>query len=122
MIRSKYCEFNQKLVCKHCGFETKISNLMRICRPSFRNSSNKKLKQNPMYSTEIFVRLPKIMLGDLIEKILTFIGITKERIYKLTRQQCNCPARQQWLNSWWLNKTIRLEMKINLLLKKLSLK
>lgn len=44
-----------------------------------------------------------IMVGDLVEKALTTIGITHERVEKLTRTQgkpggCGCQQRKRWLN------------------------
>lgn len=51
--------------------------------------------------------LPKpwqpIMVGDLVEKALTTIGITKPLVEKLTRTEgkpggCGCAARQRWMN------------------------
>jgi hypothetical protein len=44
-----------------------------------------------------------IPIGDLVEKGLTALGITKERVEKLTRTEgkpggCGCPGRQKWLN------------------------
>lgn len=44
-----------------------------------------------------------IMVGDLVEKALTSIGITKPLVEKLTRTEtkpggCGCAGRQKWLN------------------------
>lgn len=44
-----------------------------------------------------------IQIGDLVERGLTAIGITKERVEKLTRTEgkpggCGCAGRQKWLN------------------------
>ena len=44
-----------------------------------------------------------IPIGDLEERGLTAIGITKERVEKLTRTEgkpggCGCPGRKKWLN------------------------
>jgi len=44
-----------------------------------------------------------VPIGDLVERGLTAIGITKERVERLTRTEgkpggCGCPARQRWLN------------------------
>lgn len=43
------------------------------------------------------------MVGDVVERWLTRIGITKERVERLTRTAgkpggCGCPARKKWLN------------------------
>ena len=44
-----------------------------------------------------------IMVGDLVEKALTTIGITRERVEQLTRTEgkpgeCGCAGRKKWLN------------------------
>lgn len=44
-----------------------------------------------------------IMVGDLVEKALTKIGITKPLVEKLTRTEgkpggCGCAGRQKWMN------------------------
>ena len=44
-----------------------------------------------------------IMVGDLVEKALTTIGITQERVERLTRTEgkpggCGCDGRKKWLN------------------------
>lgn len=42
-------------------------------------------------------------VGDLVEKWLTRVGITKERVERWTRtagtpEGCGCEARKRWLN------------------------
>lgn len=44
-----------------------------------------------------------VQIGDLVERGLTAIGITKERVEALTRTAgkpggCGCAGRQKWLN------------------------
>lgn len=44
-----------------------------------------------------------IMVGDLLEQALTAVGITRERVERLTRTSgkpggCGCAARKKWLN------------------------
>lgn len=44
-----------------------------------------------------------VMVGDLVEKALTSVGITKERVERLTRTEgkpggCGCDGRKKWLN------------------------
>lgn len=44
-----------------------------------------------------------VMVGDLVEKALTSVGITKPLVEKLTRTEgkpggCGCASRQRWLN------------------------
>jgi hypothetical protein len=37
-------------------------------------------------------------VGDWIEAAARLVGITSERIERLTRRPCGCKARQRWLN------------------------
>ena len=37
-------------------------------------------------------------LGDYVEKALTAVGITKERVEKITGKPCGCGKRQEALN------------------------
>jgi len=37
-------------------------------------------------------------LGDLVEKMLTAVGITKQRVAKITGKPCGCQKRQEALN------------------------
>ena len=44
------------------------------------------------------------MVGDLVEKALTAVGITKPLVEKLTRTEgkpggCGCAGRQKWMNA-----------------------
>jgi hypothetical protein len=53
------------------------------------------------------------MIGDIVEKALTAIGITQERVERLTRTQgkpggCGCQQRKRWLNEVG----IRLQIKV----------
>lgn len=49
-------------------------------------------------------------VGDAVERMLTRIGITKERVQAWTRtKDCGCKARQQWLNQWGYRKQEQLE-------------
>lgn len=50
-----------------------------------------------------------VALGDAVERMLTRLGITKERVQAWTRKPCNCPARQRWLNQWGYEKQAQLE-------------
>lgn len=82
----KYCDFNNaELQCPVCGYRAKRLPTYRECRPL----SVKEWKP--------------IMIGDLVEKALTAVGITQERVEKLTRTagqpgDCGCAGRKKWLN------------------------
>lgn len=44
-----------------------------------------------------------IAVGDAVERMLTSVGITKERVERLTRtagtpRGCGCDGRKKWLN------------------------
>lgn len=39
-------------------------------------------------------------LGDMVAKGLSSIGITPERVSKITKRPCNCKKRQQALNEF----------------------
>lgn len=59
-------------------------------------------------------RLPRIAVGDLVEKMLTSVGITKERVQEWTRtKDCGCKARQRWLNQWGYQKQEQVERLLN---------
>jgi hypothetical protein len=80
------CNFkNLELTCLVCGYKAKRLPTFRECRT----------KAAPQWRP-----LP---IGDLVQKGLTAIGITKERVEALTRTEgkpggCGCAKRQKWLN------------------------
>lgn len=56
------------------------------------------------------ITLPRVALGDLVERMLTAVGITQERVQAWTRtKDCGCKARQRWLNQWGYRKQEHLE-------------
>jgi hypothetical protein len=83
-----HCDFNNPAqTCPACGYKAKRLPTYRECRP---------VPEKPWRP---------IPVGDVVEKALTSIGITKERVEKLTRTAgkpggCGCAARQKWLNDW----------------------
>jgi len=55
-------------------------------------------------------RLPRVALGDAVERMLTSVGISKERVQWLTRtKDCGCKARQKWLNQWGYKQHAQVE-------------
>jgi len=59
-------------------------------------------------------RLPRVAVGDLVETILTSVGITKERVQQWTRtKDCGCKKRQQWLNQWGYQQQDKVERLLN---------
>lgn len=80
------CDFNNpSLTCPTCGYVAKRLPTYRECRPT----------PQPEWHP--------IMVGDLVERGLTALGITQERVERLTRTQgkpggCGCQQRKKWLN------------------------
>lgn len=59
-------------------------------------------------------KLPRIAVGDLVETMLTSVGITKKRVQQWTRtNDCGCKKRQQWLNQWGFEKQEQVERLLN---------
>lgn len=85
------CDLNNpRRTCPVCGYIAKRLPTYRQCRP-----------------VPVPVEQPwrPIMVGDLVEKALTSIGITKDRVERLTRTAgkpggCGCAQRQKWLNDY----------------------
>jgi hypothetical protein len=80
------CDFDaQTKACGACGYVARRLPTYRECRPVPEKAWR------------------PIPIGDLVEKGLTAIGITKERVEALTRTEgkpggCGCAGRQKWLN------------------------
>jgi hypothetical protein len=59
-------------------------------------------------------RLPRVAVGDLVERMLTGIGISKERVQQWLRvKDCGCAKRQKWLNQWGYKQQDRIERLLN---------
>jgi hypothetical protein len=59
-------------------------------------------------------RLPRVAVGDTVERMLTSVGITKALVQRLTRtKDCGCKARQRWLNQWGFRQQDRMERLLN---------
>jgi hypothetical protein len=68
------------------------------------------------YSTSVAAvrRLPRIAVGDLVETMLTRIGISKDRVTQWLRvQDCGCAKRQKLLNQWGYRQQDRIERLLN---------
>lgn len=58
----------------------------------------------------VATRRRRVALGDAVERMLTTVGITQDRVQAWTRtKDCGCKARQQWLNQWGYRKQEQLE-------------
>jgi hypothetical protein len=54
--------------------------------------------------------LPRIAVGDLVERMLSGLGISKERVQQWLRvKDCGCAKRQKWLNQWGYKQQDRIE-------------
>jgi len=59
-------------------------------------------------------RLPRVAVGDLVERMLTGIGISKARVQQWLRvKDCGCAKRQKWLNQWGYEKQDQIERLLN---------
>jgi hypothetical protein len=60
------------------------------------------------------IRLPRVAVGDLVERMLTGIGISKARVQQWLRvKDCGCAKRQRWLNQWGYKQQDRIERLLN---------
>jgi len=81
-----FCDFdNATRTCPKCGYYAKRLPTFRECRPVPEK-----------------VWRP-IAVGDAVERFLTSVGITKDRVERLTRTAgtpggCGCEGRKKWLN------------------------
>ena len=56
------------------------------------------------------IRLPRVAIGDAVERVLTAVGVTKERVQQWTgSKDCGCKRRKGWLNKWGYEKQAQLE-------------
>lgn len=95
-----FCDFNNPaLTCAVCGYKARRLPTYRECRPV------RKKAWRP------------VAVGDLVERWLTRIGVTKDRVERWTRTAgkpggCGCAARQKWLNEagnkaqWWCRRKL----------------
>lgn len=60
------------------------------------------------------ISLPRVAVGDAVEKMLTSVGITKERVQEwLQTKDCGCKKRKGWLNQWGYEKQEQIERILN---------
>ena len=60
------------------------------------------------------VAIPRVAVGDAVERMLSAVGITKELVQEWTRtKDCGCTKRQQWLNQWGYAQQDKLERVLN---------
>lgn len=76
---------NPAMTCPACGYQARTLPTYRQCRP---------------VPGDAWRPVP---IGDLVERGLTAIGVTKDRVERWTRTAgkpggCGCEARRKWLN------------------------
>lgn len=81
------CDFSHGRTCPVCGYVARRLPTYRECRPV------------PVVPWQPY------RVGDAVERWLTAIGITRERVETWTRTAgkpggCGCDARKRWLNEW----------------------
>lgn len=54
----------------------------------------------------------RFALGDAVERTLSAVGITPERVSRVTGKPCGCKARKRRLNEWGYRQQERLERAI----------
>jgi 2-keto-3-deoxy-6-phosphogluconate aldolase len=55
-----------------------------------------------------------VALGDAVERMLTSVGISKERVQQWLRvKDCGCARRAKWLNKWGYEQQDRIERVLN---------
>lgn len=80
------CDFDPAtLRCRECGYQATRLPTFRKCVPP------------PLPQWQ------PLMVGDIVERALTSIGITKSLVERLTRTEgkpggCGCGKRKQWMN------------------------
>lgn len=75
------CDFDAATrICHRCGYQATSLPTFRECGPP---------PEQPWRP---------VMIGDLVERGLSAVGITKERVERTTGKPCGCKGRQQRLN------------------------
>jgi hypothetical protein len=107
------CEWGDDANCLHCGESNGgAAKLFRYCEALCPGVYESFQEQPPQ--EEPLVVLPMVAFGGLVEKMLTGIGITKDRVQQWTRtKDCGCAARQRWLDQWGYAQQERLERLLN---------
>jgi len=60
------------------------------------------------------ISLPRVAVGGAVEKLLTAVGVTKERVQQWTQlSDCGCAARQRWLDQWGYAQQEKIERILN---------
>jgi len=105
----RQCDFsNESLTCPACGYVAQRRNTYRECRTETKGI--KVVQEVPAPTLRDVMRTPAIRLGDAVEGVLTFVGITKERVAMLSKSgTCKCNERQEAWNQWGYRQQERIE-------------
>lgn len=103
------CDFSRDdLTCPACGYVAERSNTYRECRSEIKVRAV--VQEVPAPTLRDVMRTPAIRLGDAVESVLSFIGITKERVAMLSKSgACKCNERQEAMNQWGYRQQERAE-------------
>jgi len=84
-----------------------------VPRSKYQRPWRQYLSHRPAVATR---RRKPVAIGDLVELVLTAVGITKDRVQAWTRtKDCGCKARQRWLNQWGYRKQEQFARAINVI-------
>lgn len=105
----RQCDFsNDSLTCPTCGYVAERRNTFRECRIETKGYAV--VQEVPAPTMHDVMRTPAIRLGDAVESVLSFVGITKERVAMLSQSgTCKCDERQEALNQWGYRQQERIE-------------
>lgn len=93
---TEYCDFNNaQRTCPVCGLKAKYERMAAACTGPRRPQPWR-----------------PVMVGDLVERALTAVGITQPLVERLTRTGgkpggCGCESRKRWMNE----AGVRLQLK-----------
>jgi len=103
------CDFSREdLTCPQCGYVAERRNTYRECR--IETEGRAVVHVVPAPTVDDIIRTPAVRLGDAVESVLSFVGITKERVAALSKSgTCQCKERQEALNQWGYRQQEKIE-------------
>lgn len=101
-----FCERSEEGTCALCGGVMPAGNLSIVC--------DEKKRRFGLLVDDRYIRLSRVDVGKAVELVLMRIGITEERVKKLTNlKDCGCPARKRWLTLWGYQQQEAIERVLN---------
>jgi len=103
------CDFSREdLTCPQCGYVAERCSTYRECRIA--TEGRAVVQVVPAPTVDDIIRTPAVRLGDAVESVLSFVGITKERVAALSKSgTCKCDDRQEALNQWGYRQQEKIE-------------